>query len=210
MAGKGMFGRAREALFPSRKAPVQSTTQAAHVRDKLFGGSTRAMAAAYGVAQRTVERWIDGTRTPPQLSRAAERRWEKENTARARRGQAPLPRPTTAADTLATDAVRAQTTERGRERKARQLAQRGTVSGLSASIGRARTFEIRGSDAVRARDVHLNLSGEQDAALALAQDEDQVRAVIGQALADYFNGGAGYAGFGPEDFAFDPDEFDLH
>lgn len=108
-----------------------------------------------------------------------------------------------------TDAVREQTTERGREHRARQLAQRGTVTGLSARIGRARTFEIRGSDAVRVRDAHLNLSGEQAAALALAQDEGQVGAVIGQALADYFNSGAGYAGFGPQDFSFGPDEFDL-
>ncbi|MCX5215975.1 hypothetical protein OG689_43335 [Kitasatospora sp. NBC_00240] len=46
------------------------------------------------------------------------------------------------------------------------------------------TFEIQGSDAVRARDVHLNLSGEQAAALARAEDEEDVRQVIGEALAD--------------------------
>ncbi|MFC1405778.1 MULTISPECIES: hypothetical protein [Streptacidiphilus] len=200
----------REALFPSRKAPVHATTQAGQVRDKMFGGSTKAMAAAYGVSQRTVERWIDGTRTPPQLSRAAEKRWEKENAARRRRGQAPLPRPTTSADKLATDAVRAQTTERGRERKARQLEQRGTVSGIGARVGRATTFEIRGSDAIRTRDVHLNLSGQQAAALARAQNEDEVRAVIGQALADYFNGGSGYGGFSPQDFEYDTNDFDLN
>ena len=90
---------------------------------KLYGGSTKAMAAAYGVSQRTVERWIDGTRTPPQLSKAAEKRWQKQNTARAKQGRPPLPRPTTKADQLATDAVHVQTTERGRERKAKQLEQ---------------------------------------------------------------------------------------
>lgn len=205
---KGMFGRVREALFPSRKAPVQVTTQAAHTRDKLYGGSTKAMAAAYGVSQRTVERWIAGTRTPPQLSKAAEKRWQKQNTARAKQGRPPLPRPTTKADQLATDAVRAQTTERGRERKAKQLQQTGAFSGHSARVGRAMTFSIRGSDAVRSRDVHLDLSGDQAAALALAENEDEVRAIIGQVLAEYFNGGL-YGGFGPDDFEWDENDFDL-
>jgi transposase len=208
MAGKGMFGRVREALFPSRKAPVQTTTQASHVRDKLFGGSTRAMAAAYNVSQRTVERWVAGTRTPPQLSKAAERRWQKENAARARQGRPPLPRPATAADRLGTDAVRAQTTERGRERKAKQLAQLGSFSGHSVRVGRTMTFNIQGSDAVRSRDVHLDLSGAQMAALARAESEDEVRGIIGEALADYFNGGA-YGGFGPDDFEWDENDFDL-
>ncbi|NEA60372.1 helix-turn-helix domain-containing protein [Streptomyces sp. SID13666] len=206
MTARGMFGRVREALFPSRKAPAHSPTQAVHVRDKMFGGSTKAMAQAYGVSQRTVERWIDGTRKPPELSHAAERRWEAENTARARQGRPPLPRPTTSADRLATDAVRAQTTARGRQRKAKQLAQLGTFSGHTARVGRATTFNIRGSDAVRSRDVHVTLTGEQAAALALADDEDQVRTVIGQALADYFNGGAS-GGFRPEDFEWDENDF---
>lgn len=83
------------------------------------------------------------------------------------------------------------------------------VSGIGARVGRATTFSIRGSDAIRARDVHLDLSGEQAAALARAEDEEDVRQVIGQALADYFNGGA-YGGFRPEDFDFDPDDFDLN
>ena len=52
--GKGLFGRVREAMFPSRKAPVQSTTQAGQVRDRKYGGNTKAMATAYGVAPRTV------------------------------------------------------------------------------------------------------------------------------------------------------------
>ncbi|WP_152627489.1 hypothetical protein [Streptacidiphilus melanogenes] len=207
MAGRGMFGRVRGALFPSRKAPVQATTRAEHVRDKLFGGSTRAMAAAYGVSQRTVERWIKGTRTPPELSRAAERRWEKENAAREKQGRPPLPRPATSADRLANDAVRAQTTERGRQRKAKQLQQL-RFSGHTARVGRATTFTIRGSDAVRSRDVHVTLTGEQAAALALADTEEQVRAVIGQVLADYFNGGP-YGGFGPGDFEWDENEFDV-
>jgi hypothetical protein len=203
-----MFGRVREALFPSRKAPVQTTTQAAQVRDKMFGGSTKAMAQAYGVSQRTVERWIKGTRTPPELSRAAERRWEKENAARERQGRPPLPRPTTSADRLANDAVRVQTTERGRERKARELQQLGAFSGHTARVGRATTFNIRGSDAVRSRDVHVTLTGDQAAALALADTEDEVRAVIRQALADYFNGGP-YGGFGPDDFEWDENDFDV-
>ncbi|MGW2539947.1 hypothetical protein ACWC5I_03530 [Kitasatospora sp. NPDC001574] len=180
MAG-GLFGRVREALFPSRKAPVQSTTQAGQVRERKYGGNTKAMAAAYGVAPRTVLRWIDGTRHPT----------KQQNV-----------------DQLQREAVDVQTTERGRERKAKQLAQRGTVSGVGARVGRAVSFEIRGSDAVRARDIHLNLSGEQAAALARAEDEDEVRQIVGQALADYFNGGP-YGGFTADDFDFNPDDFDL-
>ncbi|OKI25151.1 hypothetical protein [Streptomyces sp. CB03911] len=184
MAGKlrGMFGRVRETLFPSRQAPVQSTTQAGQVRERKYGGSTKAMAAAYGVAPRTVLRWIDGTRHPT----------KPENEQQLRR-----------------EALDVQTTERGRERKAKQLAKLGTYSGVRVRVGRAQTFEIRGSDAVRARDVHLDLSGEQAAALARAENEEAVREVIGEALADYFNGGA-YGGFGPDDFTFDPDDFDLN
>ncbi|SDS48342.1 hypothetical protein SAMN05216371_0016 [Streptomyces sp. TLI_053] len=181
MAGKGLFGRVREALFPSRKAPVQSTTQAGQVRERKYGGNTKAMAAAYGVVPRTVLRWIDGTRHP--------------------KGED--------AERLQREAVDVQTTERGRERKAKQLAQRGTVSGVGARVGRAVSFEIRGSDAVRARDIQLNLTGEQAAALALAEDEGEVRQIVGQALADYFNGGAGYGGFTADDFDFDPNDFDL-
>jgi hypothetical protein len=177
---RGMFGRVRESLFPSRRAPVQSTTQAGQVRDRKYGGNTRAMATAYGVSPRTVQRWIDGTRHPVKHQQQLQR-----------------------------EVVDVQTTERGRERKAKQLAQRGTVSGIGARVGRATTFEIRGSDAVRARDVHLDLSGDQAAALALAQSDDDIRAVIGQALADYFNGGRGYGGFGPDDFDFNTDDFDL-
>ncbi|WP_404870737.1 hypothetical protein ACI1MP_38295 (plasmid) [Kitasatospora griseola] len=183
MAGgfRGMFGRVREALFPSRKAPVQSTTQAGQVRDRRYGGSTKAMAAAYGVSPRTVLRWVDGSRHP------AGRHQEK----------------------LRLDAVDVQTTERGRERKAKQLQKLGAYSGVTVRVGRAHTFDIRGSDAVRARDVHLSLTGEQAAALARAKDESEMREVIGEALADYFNGGA-YGGFTADDFEYDVDDFDLN
>ncbi|MFE1318348.1 hypothetical protein [Kitasatospora phosalacinea] len=182
MAGfEGAFERVREVLFPSRKAPVQTTTQARQVRDRKYGGSTKAMAAAYGISSRTVQRWIDGTRHPAKQQ-----------------------------EKLRLDALEVQTTERGRERKAKQLAKLGSISGVSARVGRTMTFEIRGSDAVRARDVHLDLSGDQLAALARAQDEGEVREVIGQALADYFNGGGGYGGFTAEDFTFDPDDFNLN
>ncbi len=183
MAGMGLFGRVGEGLFPSRRAPVRSTTRAGQVRDRKYGGGTEAMAAAYGVAPRTVLRWIDGTRHPARQLHV---------------------------DRLQREAVEVQTTGRGRERRARRLAQRGIVCGVGARVGRAVGFEIRGSDAVRARDIHLNLTGEQAGALALAGGESEVRAVIGRALADYFNGGAGYGGFGPEDFGFGPDGFDLN
>lgn len=57
--------------------------------------------------------------------------------------------------------------------------------------------------------VHLDLSGEQAAALARAATEDEVRQLIGGALADYFNGGSAYGGFAADDFDFDPGYFDL-
>ncbi|MFJ8444358.1 hypothetical protein [Kitasatospora griseola] len=179
---KGMFGRVREALFPSRKAPVQTTTQAGQVRERKYGGNTKAMAAAYGVSARTVLRWVDGSRHPVGKHR----------------------------DKLRLDAIEVQTTERGRERKAKQLAKLGAHSGITARVGRTHTFEIRGSDAVRARDIHLSLTGDQAAALALAEDEGEMREIIGQALADYFNGGGGYGGFGPDDFEYDVDDVDLN
>ncbi|OKI99876.1 hypothetical protein [Kitasatospora sp. CB01950] len=178
---RGLFGKVREALFPSRKAPAQTATQAGHVRTRKYGGSTKAPAAAYGVSARTVQRRVDGTRHP------AGRHREK----------------------LRLDAVEVQTTERGRERKARQPAELGPHSGITARVGRTRTFEIQGSDAVRARDIHLALTGGQAAALALAQDEGEMREIIGQALADHFNGGGGYGGFSADDFDCDADDFDL-
>ncbi len=183
MAGgfRGLFGKVRESLFPSRKAPVQTTTQAGQVRERKYGGSTKAMAAAYGVAPRTVLRWVDGTRHPIGTDRAK----------------------------LLLDAVDVQTTETGRKRKAKQLAKLGAHSGITARVGRAHTFNIQGSDAVRARDIHLDLTGEQAAALALAQDEGEVREIIGEALAEYFNGGGGYGGFQGDDFDYDVDDVDL-
>ncbi|GGR09160.1 hypothetical protein [Kitasatospora griseola] len=183
MAGgfRGLFGKVRETLFPSRKAPVQTTTQAGQVRERKYGGSTKAMAAAYSVSPRTISRWVDGTRHPAGKHR----------------------------EKLRLDAVDVQTTEAGRKRKAKQLAKLGPHSGITARVGRAHTFEIQGSDAVRARDIHLDLTGDQAAALALAQDEGEVREIIGEALAEYFNGGS-YGGFRGEDFEYDVDDFDLN
>ncbi|WP_432158594.1 hypothetical protein [Streptomyces sp. bgisy153] len=177
--GLGMNVRVKEFLFRSRTAPARTTTQAAHVRDRKFNGSTAAMAAAYGVTPRTVSRWIDGTRKPVKY-----------------------------ADRLHRDATEVQTTARGRERKAREMEARGDRSGIGARVGRANTFQIRGSDAVRARDVYLDLTGAQVADLARATEESQVQDIIKQALADYFNGGSVYGGFSADDFDFDINDVD--
>lgn len=75
-------------------------------------------------------------------------------------------------------------------------------------MSRARTFEIRGSNALRQRDIDLDLTGEQAAALARAGSDDEAAAVIKDAMADYFNGGSMYGGFRGDDFDFDPDEID--
>ncbi|WP_329020774.1 hypothetical protein [Streptomyces sp. NBC_01601] len=177
--GLGMNARVKEFLFPSRTAPVRSTTQAAHVRERKFNGNTKAMAAAYGVTPRTVERWIAGTRKPVKF-----------------------------ADRLHRDAADVQTTPRGRERRAREMEARGDRSGIGARVGRANTFNVRGSDAVRARDIHLDLTGSQVAALARATEESEVQDIIKQALATYFNGGSVYGGFTADDFDFDINDVD--
>ncbi|MEE1931469.1 hypothetical protein V1J52_25455 [Streptomyces sp. TRM 70351] len=93
-----LFVRAKNALFRSRKAPARATTQAVHVRDRKYGGSTKAMAAAYGVSPRTVARWIDGSRAPVKH-----------------------------ADRLRDEAAAVQVTGRGRERRAKQLAKKGAA-----------------------------------------------------------------------------------
>lgn len=175
----GLFRRIVGSLFPSRQAPARTTTQAAHVRERQFGGSTKNMARAFGVTERTVQRWIKGTRAP--------------------KGEA--------ARKLETAAAAAQVTERGRERRAKQMA--GAPAGtVRVRVDRAGTFRVRGSDAVRPRTVELDLSPDQAAALARAQDDSDVKGVIGGALADYFNGGP-YGGFRPEDFDVDPDGVEL-
>ncbi|WP_217231377.1 hypothetical protein [Streptomyces anulatus] len=178
--GPGMNVRVKEFLFRSRTAPARATTQATRVRDRKYNGSTKAMAAAYGVTPRTVERWVDGSRKPVKH-----------------------------ADRLKRDATEVQTTPLGRERRARQMKARGKRSGIGARVGRANTFQVRGSDAVRARDIHLDLTGAQVAALTLATEETEVQSIIKQALADHFNGGSVYGGFSRDDFDFDINDVDF-
>ncbi|MFE2729340.1 hypothetical protein [Kitasatospora sp. NPDC059327] len=72
------------------------------------------MAAAHGVSPRTVLRWIDGTRHPKGAD----------------------------AERLRREALEVQTTERGRERRAKQLEQLGTISGIGSRVGCTSTFEI--------------------------------------------------------------------
>lgn len=173
--GPGMNVRFKEFLFSSRTAPTRATTQASHVRARKYNGSTRIMAAAYNVTPRTVSRWLDGTRSP-----------RGDNSLQLRR-----------------EATEVQTTQRSREQRARKFAERKEKrSGIQARVGRANTFNIRGSDAVRMRDAFIDLTGEQAAVLARATDEAEVEAIIKDALAAHFNGGL-YGGFNPADFEFD-------
>ncbi|MFF3617554.1 helix-turn-helix domain-containing protein [Streptomyces sp. NPDC002580] len=175
----GLFRRIVGKVFPSRQAPARATTQASHVREKQYGGSTKEMARAFGVTERTVQRWIKGTRTP--------------------KGED--------AKKLETAAAAAQVTDRGRERRAKQM-EKEPAGTIRVRVDRAGTFSVRGSDAVRTRTVDLDLKPDQAAALARATDDAGVRDVIGDALADYFNGGA-YGGFRASDFDFDADGVDL-
>jgi|GEM_PF-3245074 len=178
--GAGLFRRVTEKLFTSKAAPKRTDTRAKQVRERKYGGDTKRMAAAYGVSPRTVQRWIDGTRKNPPKAVAA--RLEEEATV-------------------------VQTTPAGRERKARQI-EAEPDSGIRLRVSRAGTFEIKGSDAVRQRDVDLYLSGEEAARFARASTAAEAQEAVGAALARYFNGGA-YGGFQPGDFTFDPGDVSL-
>lgn len=171
--------RVKELLFPSRPAPSRTTTQAAQVLERKFNGDTAAMAAAYNVTPRAVRRWIDGTRKPVKH-----------------------------ADRLYRDAVEVQTTKRGRDRRARQMERRqeqGLPSGVGAIVSRATTFEIRGSDALRARDIAITFSSSDVAKLARATEEEEINEVVAEGIARYMNGGM-YTGFHPDDFKFNLDD----
>ncbi|MFB7484835.1 helix-turn-helix domain-containing protein [Streptomyces anulatus] len=177
----GLFKRIASKLFTSKSAPVRPTTQAAHVRERQYGGSTKAMAEAFGVKERTVQRWLKGDRTPKGKD----------------------------AVKLEAAAAAVQVTEKGRERRAKAYEKEADApTDLRVRVDRAGAFTIKGSPAVRPRAVELDLTGDQAAQLARATDEDGVKAVVGEALAGYFNGGP-YGGFRGEDFDFDPSDVNL-
>lgn len=82
-----------------RGAPVSAPAQTRYVLRDTYKGSTKAMAADYGVSQRTVQRWLAGERNPARsakgrrVARAVaeirERRAARHAKAAARRGQTP-------------------------------------------------------------------------------------------------------------------------
>jgi hypothetical protein len=81
----------RPAAEPTRAAPKSPRAQARYLRDEVYGGSTRRMAEAFGVRQRTVQRWIKGDRMPAEGERLArqvgetrQRRQAKRQAARSR------------------------------------------------------------------------------------------------------------------------------
>lgn len=176
----GLFRRVTEKLFTSKSAPKRTDTQARQVRERKYGGDTKRMAADYGVSPRTVQRWIDGTRKKP---------------------------PAKVAERLEADAAAVQVTPKGRESKARQL-EGEPDSGIRLRVSRAGTFSIRGSDAVRSRDVDLYLSGDEAARFVRATTPEEAQEAVGEALARYFNGGP-YGGFRAGDFTFDPGDVSL-
>ncbi|MEU8516339.1 hypothetical protein AB0C76_32870 [Kitasatospora sp. NPDC048722] len=176
----GLFRRITEKLFSSKTTPKQTSTQARHVRDKVYDGDTKAMAADYGVTPRTVLRWIDGTR----------KKLPKETAAR-----------------LEEQATAAQVTDRGRERKAKEMEAAGHGA-VRIRVDRAHDFKIRRSDAMRARAIDLYLTPEQAAELARAEDELGAHDAVEGALLDYFNGGA-YVGFQRGDLGFSNDDVEI-
>lgn len=204
----GLFRRIVGKMFPSRQAPARPTTQAAQVLERKFGGSTKDMARAYGVTPRAVQRWLKGDRTPEKITAKDREKFQKA-VDKARRAGKPepvmKPKP---GDRLEGDAAAVQVTDRGRERRAKQM-EKEPAGTVRIRVERAGTFSVRKSDAVRPQTIELDLTPGQAAALARAKDEDDVRAVVGNAVADYFNGGSPYGGFRGEDFDFDPNGVDL-
>lgn len=179
---RNFLGRFMERLFPSRKAPARTTTQAAHVRDKQYGGSTKRMAQAFGVKERTVQRWVKGDRAP--------------------RGQA--------AKRLADAAAVVQTADRSRNKKAAQFAARGDGgSGMTASIrlsgtqggapGGSKSSMVRGGERI----VTVELSGNQAARILGNPSDAEVSEAVSEALGDYFNRPS-------HEFEFDPSAVDFH
>jgi DNA-binding transcriptional regulator YiaG len=193
----GLFRRITEKLFTSKSVPKQASTQARHVLDKQFGGSTKDMAARYGVTPRTVQRWLDGTRAPKGATK-------KDIEKATREGK---PTPQAMKDRLESDAAAVQVTEKGRERAAKQF-EGAADSGVAVTVARMDTFAIKGSPAARSRPVTLYLSGDQAAQLARSTNDAEAQEAIGGALATYFNGGA-YGGFRAGDFTFDPGDVSL-
>jgi DNA-binding transcriptional regulator YdaS (Cro superfamily) len=157
-------GRMLGKIFPSRQVPAKTTTQATHVRERAFGGSTAAMAAHYGVSERTVQRWMKGTRTPQGAD----------------------------AERLEAQAAEVQVTEVGRKRRVREYTAKGTgFSGVSVTVDLDDAgVEIKGSSVVRTGrtrpPVVVKLTGEQAAALLEDPDSPEAEDAINQALADYF------------------------
>jgi len=179
----GLFRRITETLFTSKKPPKNTDTQARQVRERKFGGDTKAMAAAYGVSPRTVQRWIDGTRKKPPAKVAAR---------------------------LEEDAAAVQTTPKGRERKARQVEGEPAANvGITLRVSRAGTFNVKGSDAVRTRDAYVDLTGDELARFLRAGSEAEAKQAVGEALARWFNGGPGAGGFRADDFDFDAGDVSL-
>ncbi|OEV09260.1 hypothetical protein [Streptomyces nanshensis] len=174
---KSLFIAAKEALFPSRKTPKLVTTQAAQVLERKYGGNVGAMAADYRLNRSTVRKWADGRIKSP----------SREN-----------------AERLQHDAAAVQTTARGRKRRAEQMRGR-PFSRHSVRVSRAGTFEIRGSPAVRRRDIEVDLTGDEAAALAVATTEEETMEIVSDAVARYFNGGL-YGGFVGSDFTFEPSD----
>ncbi|WP_407991992.1 hypothetical protein [Kitasatospora sp. CMC57] len=104
-----LFDTASNWITRLAKASARSTTQAGQVRERKYGGNTKAMAAA--TTSRRARCCAGLTHRHPT---------KQQNV-----------------DQLQREAVEVQTTERGWERKAKRLAQRGTVSGIGARVGRA-------------------------------------------------------------------------
>lgn len=154
---------------PSRPAPKSPRAQARFLRDNVYGGSTRRMAEAYGVTQRAVERWLDGTRKMP---RAAERLATEVGEVRHRRAE----RRTRLA------------AARGTPPRVRARGQIGPV-GQSPAAGR----RVAGTDTKRLREFpSIDLTPGQAADLADAYDRgdtDAMHDILEDVYGGYFDGG---------------------
>jgi hypothetical protein len=150
-------------LFRSR-VPKDVAKQAADVRANVYGGSTKAMAQAYGVTPRTVQRWVKGDR-----AKISPKTREK----------------------LGTEAKAAKITPTGMKRRATELRKKPPEL-HSIRVEIHKDLQTPGGSPLaktKNRPFTLRLSNEQTAALLEANatgDEYAQRVAIAEAISDGF------------------------
>ena len=163
---RAAVGRWAGSITPHRRPPQSPKAQARYLRDEVYHGNTREMARAYGVSQRTVQRWIKGTRKMPREAGRLAREVSETRERRAAR--------------------------RARLAAARGAPPRVRAKGWIGPTGATVRGVARDTPSTRLREMPtLPLDPEQAAALAAAYDRDDpeaMRDVLAEVYGDYFAG----------------------